>query len=60
MGSDGKIARAYDLVDQALKLLIESDTEDALEGPVWEAIRATDNAGVAISRLLAMLGEGGD
>lgn len=60
MGSDGKIVRAYTLVDHALSLLMEADAEDALEGPMWEAIRATDNAGMAISRLLAMLGEEAD
>jgi len=60
VGSNGKIVRAYTLVDQALSLLIEADVDDALEGPMWEAIRTTDNAGMAISRLLAMLGEEAD
>lgn len=60
MGSDGKILRAYTLVDQALSLLIEADEDGAPEEPMWEAVRTTNNAGVAISRLLALLGEEND
>lgn len=56
MDSGDKVTLAYDLVDKALRLLYEVDIDDALEGPIWEAISATNDAGIAISQLLFEMG----
>ena len=56
MDSGDKVTLAYALVDKALRLLHEVDIDDALEGPIWEAISTTDDAGLAISRLLVEMG----
>lgn len=57
MDSGDKVELAYVLIDKVLRLLYEVDIDDALEGPIWEAIRATDDAGLAISQLLVEMGK---
>lgn len=60
MGSKDMVDRAYVLIDKVLRLLHEVDIDDALEGPIWEAISATDDAGLAISQLLVEMGKEDD